>query len=377
MCRAGFVVLAGVSKKTLSSPTAVMASPATGRGRCETLLAITGHCSGGAMLKVLHSISVLLLWCGCLLGGDDPAALHSDAEAAREDSSAVRSPAQPDGDEPEEPDFAFIAGGPYTQKKNSIQFILPAEWGRRTSILGGSILQHAEFGTLLRTEWGLTDRWELDVIMSAEGERDRLRGRTLTSDFSLTDSVIGVRYRLLQESSAPFSLAMGPQFIVPSGSLLRGTGFDTTGFAWDVAAAKDWGGPAFLYTSVNFALFPSVRDPTIGSSRDFNLHNLFWAAALGLRPLEKPHGTSHHDIHLFLEYGLGHEDRLETGAAGTTRVSELVTVLAPGIRYGFLTRTKKLLEVGVSFPIGLNHNTPRGSVVLQLQFENVFGYRGK
>jgi hypothetical protein len=120
-----------------------------------------------------------------------------------------------------------------------------------------------------------------------------------------------------------------------------------------------------------------VNDPVIGSSRAFNLHNVFWAAALGLRPLERNHGTSHHDVHLFLEYGLGHEDLLETGAAGTTRVSDLVTVLAPGIRYGLLTRTKKLLEIGVSFPIGLNHTTPRGSVILQLQFENVFGYQGK
>jgi hypothetical protein len=340
-------------------------------------LAISGHRSGSTMLKLLRSISVLVLSCGCLLGSGDPAHPQSDIGSSRKNRSAIQSTPQQEADEAEEPDFAFISGGPYTQKKNSIQFILPAQWGRRTSIIGGSILQHAEFGTLLRTEWGLTDRWELDMIMSAEGERDRLSGRTLTSNFSLADSIVGVRYRLLQESSAPFTLAMGPQVIFPSGSLLRGTGFDTTGFAWDLAAAKDWGGPAFLYTSVNFAVFPSVNDPALGSSRDFNLHNVFWAAALGLRPLEKPHGTSHHDIHLLLEYGLGHEDRLETGAAGTTRVSELVTVFAPGIRYGFLTRTKKLLEIGVSFPIGLNQHTPQGGLILQVQFENVFGYRGK
>lgn len=328
------------------------------------------------MQNALHLVLLLLLSSCVLFAGEHPTP-QSPSEPPRADASTPHPAPQQEADEPEEPDFAFIASGPYTQKKNSIQFILPAQWGRRSSIIGGSILQHAEFGTLLRTEWGLTDRWELDVIASAEGERDRLGGRTLTSTYSLADSVIGIRYRFLQESSAPFTLAMGPQIIVPSGSLSRGSGFNTTGFAWDVAAAKDWGGPAFLYTSVNFALFPSVNDPTIGSSRAFNLHNVFWAAALGLRPLEKDHGTSHHDVHLFLEYGLGHEDFLETGGTGTTRVSDLVTVLAPGIRYGFLTRTKKLLEIGVSFPVGLNHNTPRAGVILQLQFENVFGNQGK
>ena len=327
------------------------------------------------MFNVRHLV-LFLLSCGVLCAAEYPTP-QSPAEPPRADASTPHPAAQQETDEPEEPDFAFIAGGPYTQKRNSIQFILPTQWGRRSSIIGGSILQHAEFGTLLRTEWGLTDRWELDMIVSAEGERDRLGGRMLTSSYSLADSVIGVRYRFLQESSAPFSLAMGPQIIIPFGSLRRGTGFDTTGFAWDLAAAKDWGGPVFLYTSVNFALFPAVNDPALSSSRDFNLHNVFWAAALGLRPLEKTHGTSHHDVHLFLEYGLGHEDRLETNAAGTRRVSELVTVLAPGIRYGFLTRTKKLLEIGVSFPIGLNHTTPRGGVIMQLQFENVFGFRGR
>jgi hypothetical protein len=35
------------------------------------------------------------------------------------------------------------------------------------------------------------------------------------------------------------------------------------------------------------------------------------------------------------------------------------------------------LDVGVSFHLGLNRKTPRGSVVLQFQFENVLGYQGR
>ena len=75
------------------------------------------------------------------------------------------------------------------------------------------------------------------------------------------------------------------------------------------------------------------------------------------------------------EYGLGREEGLESATGGTTKVSEIVTVLAPGIRYGFLTRTKKLFEIGVAFPIGLNQNTPRAGVILQIQFEHIFGYK--
>jgi hypothetical protein len=273
-------------------------------------------------------------------------------------------------DEPEEPDFAFVAGGPYTQKRNSIQLIFPTQWGRRTSQLSGGTLQHAEFGTLLRTEWGLTDRWELDVIFAAEGERDFLGTRRVNSTFAFSDSVVGIRYRLFQESSAPLTLAMGPQVILPRGSFLSGSGFENTGYAWDLATAKDWGGPVFLYSSLNYSFFPSVRAP--GVARHFNLHNLFWGSALGLRPLERARGSNHHDVHLFFEYGLGREEGLVTDGP-IRKAADTVSLFAPGIRYGFLTGTKRLIEVGVSFPIGLNENTPRGGVILQVQFENVFG----
>jgi len=278
-------------------------------------------------------------------------------------------PARGDGN-PEEPDYAFIAGGPYTQKKNSMQSIFATQWGRRTSTLSSGTLQHAEFGTLLRTEWGFTDRLELDVILSAQGERDFLGERKTNSTFAMSDSVVGMRYRLLQESAAPLTLTTGPQLIFPTGRFSSGTGNAVMGYAWDLATAKDWGGQLFVYSSVNYAFFPSVRAP--GSTRDFNLQNIFWGTALGLRPLEKHRGLNHHDVHLFLEYGLGREESLETDGP-IRKVAQAVSLIAPGIRYGFLTRTKKLFEIGVSFPVGLNHNTPRGGVIVQLQFERFFG----
>jgi len=317
---------------------------------------------------LLHAFLALVA-CAWLLPGRAWAQATAASEAASP-GSVTTPPGSPD-DEPEEPDFAFIAGGPYTQKKNSIQLIFPTQWGRRTSNLSGGTLQHAEFGTLLRTEWGLSDRWEIDVIISAEGERDFLGARRLNSTFAMADSVVGVRYRLLQESSSPLTLAMGPQIILPTGSFLSGTGLQRVGYAWDLATAKDWGGPIFVYSSLNYSFFPSVRAP--GAAHHFNLQNVFWGGALGVRPLEKDLGPNHHDLHLFFEYGLGREEGLETDSP-IRKAADMVSVFAPGIRYGFPTSRKKLFEIGVSFPIGLNENTPRGGVILQVQFENVFGF---
>jgi hypothetical protein len=36
--------------------------------------------------------------------------------------------------------------------------------------------------------------------------------------------------------------------------------------------------------------------------------------------------------------------------------------------------TRKLLEIGVSFPLGLDRGTPRYGIILQMQFEHVFRF---
>ena len=276
--------------------------------------------------------------------------------------------------EPEEPDFAFIAGGPYTQAKNSLQVIFAGQWGRRNSRVAGGTLHHAEYGLLTRAEWGLTDRWELDAMIPVEGERHRLGVTLLDSTSSLADSIVGVRYRLLREPSAPFTLTMGPQIVLPSGSTAQGTGFGAVGYAWDMAAAKDFGGPVFLLASLNYSLFPSVRSPFPEEQRRYNIHTLFWGNALVVRALEKDRGSNHHDLHLYFEYGLSREENLEaTNPAG--KVADLVSVFSPGIRYGFLTKDKKLFEIGVVFPVGLSSAAAHHGIVVQVQFEQIFGRR--
>ena len=100
----------------------------------------------------------------------------------------------------------------------------------------------------------------------------------------MTDAVIGARYRMLDEATAPVTVATGPQIILPTGSVQKGTGLGGTGFAWDVAVSKDWGGPVFLFNTFNYHVIPSGDDTTPGSSKKFSLHGTTWATAIGLRP---------------------------------------------------------------------------------------------
>lgn len=280
-------------------------------------------------------------------------------------------PAEP---APEEPDYAFVAGGPYTQVKNSIQIIHQFGYGTRGFNTPGGRLNDDEFLWFFRTEWGLTDRWELDIITPFSGTRQRLAGTTLASSYGYADTTIGARYRFFDEETAPFILTMGPQVILPTGSVSKGTGNGSAGFAWDVAAAKDWGGPIFLFQSFNYSVLPSADDTTPGSTRSFALHGAEWATAIGLRALERETSSgANHDVHVFLEGAgaWGHE--VAPGVAVGSRQSALSWLFSPGVRYGFLTARKTLIEIGVSVPIGLGPNGPKKGIVIQFQFERVFG----
>ncbi len=286
-------------------------------------------------------------------------------------------PVTPANQGPEEPDFAFIAGGPYTQPQGSFQIIMAGQWGTRSVIQNASTLRMTQYGTLFRNEWGLTDRWELDLIAPGAGERDTVNGIRTLSDFAMADSVLGVRYRLLKESAHPFTLATGPQIILPTGSIASGTSVGKTGYAWDLSTAKDWSGPVFMFNSLNYSFFPSVSDPLGNSPRRFTLHNFAYGGTLGIRALERDHGPgAHHDLHCFVEYGVARTETLASGA-NPTKAAEVNMVMAPGFRYGFMTRYRNgveqhLLEVGVSFPFGLNTQTPSHGLIVQVQIEHIF-----
>jgi hypothetical protein len=289
-------------------------------------------------------------------------------------TSAQTAPPASSTPEPEEPDFAFVTGGPFTQLKNSIQLIHQFGYGTRRFPVSGGQRYEDEFLFFLRTEWGLTDRLELDVITPGAGARERFNGATASSAYAFADSTLGLRYRLLREEDSPITLTMGPQVILPTGSFRRGTGNDSAGFAWDVAAAKDWGGPVFMFWSLNYGVLPAAKDPTPGSTRKFALHHTTWASALAFRPLERETATgANHDIHVFLEAGGSYGHTIEPGATAGARRGELSWVFAPGVRYGFLTAGKTLIEIGISAPIGLGPHGPKRSFILQFQFEKVFG----
>jgi hypothetical protein len=275
--------------------------------------------------------------------------------------------------EPEEPDYAFLTGGPFTQLKNSIQIIHVTSFATRGYPSPGGRWNADEFVFFTRTEWGFTDRLELDVITPALWSRERQGGATLTSNAGYADTILGVRYRLLREETAPITLTMGPQIILPTGSAERGTGAGSPGFAWDVSAAKDWGGPVFVFSSLNYSVLPRARDPAQPSAQRFALHGLEWAIAIGLRALEHTAaGGAKHDVHVFFE-GLGNwEHQIETAGLSTGRTAALAWAVAPGLRYGFLTRGLTLTEIGIAIPIGLGPNGPKWGILVQFQFERVF-----
>ncbi|MGH9863756.1 MAG: hypothetical protein ACRD35_10070 [Candidatus Acidiferrales bacterium] len=265
-------------------------------------------------------------------------------------------------DEPEEPDFFFFTGGPYTQKKNSPQII----WANRWFLARSPGFSAREYEGAGRFEWGLTDRLEADFEFGALAVRERTLGVTTFSGGGADDLLFGVRYRLLREDSAPFTLTTGPQVIAPLASRRNGLGTGKVGYAWDLAVAKDWGGPLFLISSANLRLTPGVPAFPDSSGPKFDLTRIAWGTALGWRALERPAAEGvNHDIHVFFELAGAREDSL----AGGTRERSTALLFSPGLRYGFLSRAGRLAEIGFAFPVGLTGSAPDWGLVLQIQYE--------
>jgi hypothetical protein len=158
---------------------------------------------------------------------------------------------------------------------------------------------------------------------------------------------------------------MGPQILFPTGHVDRGTSLGRVGYAWDVTASKDFGGPFFTYYGVNYAATPRP---------DFVFNTLNWTFALGTRLLERnARNGGHHDIHMFAEYGGTRQD----GLAGALKSAALTSTAAPGIRYGYKTKEDTLIEIGVSVPLGLTHASPNYGWIVQLQYETNLPWRRK
>ena len=137
--------------------------------------------------------------------------------------------------EPEEPDYAFIAGGPYTQAKNSVQIILSNYYTREDL---GSLTEQRLINSL-RLEWGFSNRLEGDIVFQYANEWTEVGGNVGNVN-GFGDTVVGLRYRLLQESLSPITLTLGPQLIIPTGDESRGFGDGNVGGAWDLTVAREW-----------------------------------------------------------------------------------------------------------------------------------------
>ncbi len=269
---------------------------------------------------------------------------------------------------PEEPDYAFFTGSPYTQTKNSIQLILSNLF---TTDTPGNNRQR-NLTNAFRTEWGFTDKLEADLIVQTLNQWTKTGGTT-TNQNGFGDTIFGVRYRFLNEESAPLTLTLGPQVFIPTGDVEGGLSTGSFGFAWDLTMAKDWNKLFFSYASLNYSTTPNVSDTTAGSTKEFVLNNINWGIAPAFRLLEKE-GTKggHYCLHLFTELA---GTLLQSIVSGTTigqKDTSATYLFSPGLRFGYIDKKETLIEIGFSAPVGLTAQSADWGVMIQTQFEYVF-----
>ena len=261
------------------------------------------------------------------------------------------------GQEPEEPDFFFLSGGPYTQGRYSPQLI----WANQWSYTNSQALRVRDFVGAGRFEFGVTSNLEADFQFGGRWARYQPEVGPALTDSGSDGLMLGIRYRILKEDFAPFTLTVGPQLIFPpaTGRLRSGVGYGV-----DVTAAKDWGGPIFTAASWNRRTTPSGADPL--SPLPQRLTQSSYAIALGLRPFERETSVgTKHDLHLFLEALRTGEDSIEEHGV----VAHGSKLLAPGLRFGYVNKSGVLTEVGLSMPIGLDESSAGWGAVLQFQIE--------
>ena len=273
--------------------------------------------------------------------------------------------------EPEEPGFAFLTGRSYTQDAGLLQVLWTTHASKDTFHSQGVSHQIWVMENTLRLEGGLTDDLEIDLSSGWGFSTGSVDGTPVGDERGLLDSLLGVRYRILNEASAPLTLTFGPQLLIPTGDPDKGFGTGKVGTALDLTLAKDWGGLFFAYASAAYEVTPEVDDPAPNSDRSFTLDAFTYAFALGTR-LQKRSGIAgavDEDLHLFLEFRGAREHRLESTAGGTRRSLSGPLEMGLGLRYGIQFPDQRLVEFGLMVTLGLNEAADDAALVLQIQWQ--------
>lgn len=273
--------------------------------------------------------------------------------------------------EPEEPGFAFLTGRPYTQDAGLLQVLWTTHASKDTFHLQGISHQIWVMENTLRLEWGLTDDLEIDLLSGWAFSTGSVDGTPVGDERGLMDSMLGVRYRILDEAWAPLTLTFGPQLLIPTGDPDKGFGTGGIGTAFDLTLAKDWGGSFFAFASAAYELTPGVDDPVSNSDRTFTLDAFTYAFALGTRLMKRSGipGALDEDLHFLLEVRGAREHRLERTAAGTRRSLSGPLEMGLGLRYGIVFPDRRLVEVGLLVSLGLNEAADDAALVLQIQWQ--------
>lgn len=271
----------------------------------------------------------------------------------------------------EEPDFAFLTGGPNTQGKFVPQWIFANFLGVDRDHEDGATVHRRTLLSTLRTEFGITDELEADAIVGYALAWERA-GETPTEAIDgALDTILGARYRFLTQEKHWITFTAGPQLLLPTGDEKKGLSTGEVGWAIDAAASHDFG-RLFFYAQINWAEWRDVDPP--GVDRRFNLGKLYYSFALAGKLVEHWDEGYLHDVHAFLELAGSLEDVVApdpvTGRPHRENVESFV--FAPGIRYGYTTPKSRLFEIGISVPIGLDHDADDWGLILQIQYEHPF-----
>lgn len=268
---------------------------------------------------------------------------------------------------PEEPDYAFVTGSPYTETKKFLQIILTNFFNS----FDEAGITSRELNNFLRFEYGITDRLEADLVLNFNDQWNS--GADGNSDaHGFGDTLLGLRYRILREPEFPITLSFGPQILLP-GSFSKSFSSGGFGLAWDLTTGREWNRWFFHYLSLNYATTFAAKDPTQGSFSDFNLHNFNWGVALGFRPIEKTtRSGGRHDLHVTIEASGTFGQSVAAGSVQGFPTTDNEIIFVPGLRYGYITPKKFLAEVGLAGVIGLSSDSPDWGLILQTQWE--FGF---
>jgi hypothetical protein len=266
----------------------------------------------------------------------------------------------------EEPDFAFLSSTPYTGHAGTPEVFLGAQLGVDGDVGPEGKESARELVTTARVEVGITDDLELAAAFGYALEAVKLDGEPFEVADGLLDTTVELRYRFLDEKDAPLNFTAGPLLILPTGKHEQGFGLGRVGWGLEAAAGRDFG-RVYVGAWIQRVWTYEVLVP---EERGLDLHTLQYSLSVIGKLLERRDaGGSLSHLHGYLEVSAARNTQVSaaefTPDPSRERGIEAYAV-APGISYGVEAAGGEKVDVGLSFPIGLNAEADDWGAIVQV-----------